>query len=645
MYEKNSFMQIGDLKLGVVFTALVFIAGCGGNASFGPGTQGQGSTLTLKGRLLGGQFPVQGAEVQLYAAGSSGYGTGAQALLSSPVTTDQYGNFTVTDFTCPSDGVETYIVSTGGNPGTGTDNPAIALMAALGPCSGIDSIPFVNVDEVTTVASVWALAPFIGPGKGGAQVGTSATNATGLANAFANVNTLVDITQGVSPGNSIPTNAVIPTAKIYSLANILAACVNSVPPTACNALFGPATPPDGTRPTNTIDAALDIALNPANNVAALYGTATPTPPFGPPLTAAPVDWTLGITYSGGGLKFPTAIAVDALGDVWSANFCGSNSACSVVTELSSAGQPLSPTGFTDGTLWENNGLAIDGQSNVWVTNEQTASANSGLGSLSRLNSSGKVISPAGGYFGGGVDFPVAVAIDTNGNVWTANQGDSTVSLLSISGTAVSPVSTSSGWGSGDGLAGPVAVAIDSAHNAWFADEEADSGSVTCVTENGNTISTIVSGGFEPFGIAVDASNLSGSDIGHVWVANYSTGTVSEIAIQNGCAATVTSTGYTGGGLDHPHGVAVDGAGNIWVTNYIGNSITELEGAGGTNPGNAISPPTKGYGSDLDLREPYGIAIDASGNVWVSNFGLSTITQLIGAAAPVRTPLLGPPHLP
>jgi hypothetical protein len=70
----------------------------------------------------------------------------------------------------------------------------------------------------------------------------------------------------------------------------------------------------------------------------------------------------------------------------------------------------------------------------------------------------------------------------------------------------------------------------------------------------------------------------------------------------------------------------------------------LAGAGATTPGAALSP-AGGLGADAALLEAYAIAIDASGNVWVSNFGSNTLTQFIGVAAPVRTPLLGLPAAP
>jgi len=108
-------------------------------------------------------------------------------------------------------------------------------------------------------------------------------------------------------------------------------------------------------------------------------------------------------------------------------------------------------------------------------------------------------------------------------------------------------------------------------------------------------------------------------------------------------------GFTGGGVDHPQGIAADGAGTVWVANYrspsgTNASLSEFSGAGTTSPGTALSPAT-GWGQDAVLLEPFAVAIDASGNIWVSNFGTNTLTEFVGMAVPVKTPLLGPVRVP
>jgi DNA-binding beta-propeller fold protein YncE len=152
-------------------------------------------------------------------------------------------------------------------------------------------------------------------------------------------------------------------------------------------------------------------------------------------------------------------------------------------------------------------------------------------------------------------------------------------------------------------------------------------------------------GKEPSGIATDAIGGTGNLLkGHIWTADYQSSTVGEIDLRDDGTTSVASTGYAGGGLSHPNGIAVDGAGNVWLANYGGDTLTELEGSNGADPGHALSSDG-GFGTDAHLEHPYGIAIDASGNVWVSNFGLSTITQFLGAATPAKTPLNGPAQAP
>jgi phospholipase C len=279
-----------------LLSGTLILAGCSASSPFHAASTAGATTdkasFPVQGRVHGGQFPVTGSTVQLYAAGAGSYGAGAQALLTLPVITDANGNFNIPAgaYTCPSASTETYIVSTGGDPGLGSDNPAISLMAALGPCGSLGSIPYVVINEATTVASVWALAPFM---NYGAEVGTIPTNTLGLTTAFSNVNNLVDITQGSAPGPVTLSGVTIPVAEINTLADILASCINSTGTAACNALFAAATPPGGSAPTNTLDAALDMALNPANNVVALFNLPTPAAPFSPVLTSQPINWSLG----------------------------------------------------------------------------------------------------------------------------------------------------------------------------------------------------------------------------------------------------------------------------------------------------------------------------------------------------------------
>lgn len=186
------------------------LTGCGlGANNSGAATPIAVAGSHLRGSVHGGQQPVSGSVIQLYAASSTGYGSGfpygsgTSLLGSNIVMTDASGGFNITnDYICPAASTLVYLVATGGNPGIGsTNNPNIAVMAALGPCGNLSASTFIAVNELTTVASVWALSPFM---TGIGNIGTSSTNAIGLTNAFATVNKLVNVGTGATEGTTLP---------------------------------------------------------------------------------------------------------------------------------------------------------------------------------------------------------------------------------------------------------------------------------------------------------------------------------------------------------------------------------------------------------------------------------------------------------
>jgi streptogramin lyase len=566
---------------------------------------------------MAGQQPVIGATVQLYAAGNAGNGTAPTALLANSLTTNSAGGFAVpSGYSCPSAQTPIYLLAKGGQAGSGSSaNPSLWLMTALGPCGSIGAGGSFVVNEVTTAASVWALASFM---TSGGQVGASCTNTTGLDNAFLNVNSLVNVSAGMSPGSGLPSTLAVPTRKLNTLANALASCTGSSGGSACSGLFS-AVASGSSVPGNTLDAALNIAHSPGNNVATIYALAASGVVFSPALSAAPPDFMLHNTISGGGMDAPASVSVADSGNVWVSSYF------SVISEFSPNGSMVFPAGITGSGITQSYGMALDAAGNVWIANEQT-SPNSGLGDIAELNSSGTALQT--GLTNGGIDFPIAAAADPNGNMWFADYGDSKVTLLNDSGN---PVSGSSGWG-GTSLAFPVALAVDSGHNAWVANQ-AGQLPITEISPDGSTVTNYDCDCNGASGVAIDRG-------GNVWIANYYGNSVSEV---NSCGAVLLGAA-TGGGVDHPQGIAADGDGTVWVTNYLGNSLSEISASSSSSPGAFLSPST-GFGTDAAILQPYGLAIDESGNIWVSNFGNNTLTQFLGVATPVKTPLAGPAQQP
>jgi streptogramin lyase len=603
------------------------LAGCGSSSAPVIETPPPNSYpgVTFGGKTMAGKLPLIGASVQLYAAGTSGNGSTGTALLSTALTTDANGAFTVpAGYSCPSATSQLYIIARGGKPGAAATsaNSAATLLTTLGYCNQVIASSQIVVNEVTTVAGVYALSQFL---SAGANLGASATNTTGLGNAFTTASVLADTSQGTSPGPGFAANGTSPAQKIDSIANLLNGCVAStVNGSACTALFSATTPIGGFAPTNTLDAALNLTRNPGANVASLYALSASSSAFSPALAAAPSDWTLFVNYTGGGMNSPSGLGIDSAGNVWVASYFN------VASLFSPLGKPLLPQGVTGSGLSASYGLAVDENGDAWIPNEPNPGFQGN--SVSVFNSSGQSVAGSGGFTSGGLNYPIAVAIDTDGSTWVADYGNSHLTHLSSSGQTLSGTA---GYTS-PLLAFPDAVAIDGNHYVWVADQSPPSGitsAVIKVSPDGSQFTDYPCGD-GPAGLAID-------QLGNVWVANYYGNSISELS---NSGADLSKGGYTGGGIDHPQGIAIDGAGNAWIANYRSAYLTELAGASAATPG-AVLSPSGGLGMDANLLEAYKIAVDASGNLWISNFGSNILTQFVGLAPPVRTPSIGLPVAP
>jgi len=591
--------------------------------SFSGCSSGGGSSsvihgVTLNGRVHGGQQGVDGATIQLYSVGTTGYGSTATALITTglPVTTSGGGYFTITGRYSCTTGTQVYIVSSGGNPGlmAGTNNTALVLMTGLGDCGSLNSGTFININEVTTAASVFALAPFMTGGP--TAVGSSSTNSQGIANAFLTINSLVNTATGVASGPGLAGGGTAPVNELNSLADIIAPCVNSNGTDGtCSGLFSTVHTVGGNPPTTTLDAMLSIAQNPGYQVSAVYNEATGTPPFTPVLPVPPNDWTLPITYTGGGLNGPFFLAIDGSGNVWVSNNFGSS-----VSKFTNNGSAISgPFGFNGvGGINTPSGIAIDSSGHVWVSD------NTNPGAVTEFDSSGNALSPSAGWTGGGLLQPTGIAVDPGGNVWQTNfHTPPTISRLSeFNGSTGTAISTSAGY-TGGGLNDPVGLAIAPVTGIVWVTNEAGS-SLSEFPNNGTGATNIPfsdqNGLSSPQAIAIDAS-------GNLWVADAS-GDISKLDSSGGPLGVF----FTGVTPTAPYSILVDGVGNVWMPDAASNAVFEL------SPSGSIVSPTGSYTAGGTLDGPLGSGIDASGNLWLPNSGANTLTKIVGVAAPVITPL-------
>lgn len=244
--------------------------------------------------VIGGRQPVANSTIQLYAVGTTGNDAPATPLLTKTIVTDANGNFNITGLYSCTDATEVYMTAVGGDPLPGVTNENLALMTAIGPCASLTSATPIVLNELTTIAAVNALAPYM---TSYAAVGSSSSDIGDLQSAFILANQLVNPSTGVSPGFNVPTGFTVPSGKINTLGDALATCVGSGGGTAgdsgaCGSFFALTTPADTASPTNTISALLNLAKNPDLNTNPLYGLASVNTSFQPQLSSAPSNFLI-----------------------------------------------------------------------------------------------------------------------------------------------------------------------------------------------------------------------------------------------------------------------------------------------------------------------------------------------------------------
>lgn len=148
--------------------------------------------------------------------------------------------------------------------------------------------------------------------------------------------------------------------------------------------------------------------------------------------------------------------------------------------------------------------------------------------------------------------------------------------------------------------------------------------------------------YSPFGVAVDTA-------GNVYVADSYNSTVRKIGLGGvvttlaGAAFQKGSTDGTGTAarFDQPFGIAVDANGNVYVSDATMNTIRKITPAGvvTTLAGTAGQVgSTDGTGPAARFAVPYGVAVDSAGNVYVADHGNHVVRKITSAG--VVTTLAG-----
>jgi hypothetical protein len=698
-------------------TAAAALSGCATSLSSSTATANPTALAAnqIGGHLHGGNQPITGAAVTLWAAGSSAAGGayGKGAIVVGTGITDGNGNFTFNNGSGVSPcitGQYLYVTAVGGNTGAGI-NPYSALMAALpSPCSSATGGTYVWINEVTTVAAVTALQQFmsINPAATGTtppwQIGAPGTNVSGMANAFAETSQLASIAAGVSQATAVTntvagvvyTTTVAPdAARINTLADILASCVNTPGTSVCTSLFSDATPSGSTAPGDTIQTAYYIATNPAGLTMNAHSAAnsptylcntyvTASAPFLPDLTCGTNtnDWVIGVSWKAvngttaatTGTIYAASVAIDGSGNIWVGGGTGATAAGGFINEFNQFGQLiLNPVSTANIAAYNQNydsagvvtttaypgatgyalgyarpfGLAIDTAGNAWfgaygATSPGTLS-NTLVSGLMAEVTPGNQTGVATGYISG--SSTGALAIDGSNNLYFGDEPNTRYYMSEL--TASSSYQTlNEGIGRGTGIFNYLFVDDTFNQYAWGFNSSTTGppstiarGNTTSFASGTTTASITDPSAFAYYGAPDAVGNAWLTASGNLYYMNIGTSiTAPTVTTFTG----VTTTGGVGG-LDGPTGVAIDGVGNVWVFNRpASGSVGGLSAfvptvSNGSATAVALSPATA-FGFQADgVVGGDGIAIDSSGNLWINTTSGSFLYHVVGAAAPVVTP--------
>ena len=355
------------------------------------------------------------------------------------------------------------------------------------------------------------------------------------------------------------------------------------------------------------------------------------------------------------ISSPTGVAVDGAGNLYIADSGNQRirkvDSTGTITTVAGTGEhgfggdggPASQAQISSPT-----GVAVDGAGNLYI-------ADAGNHRVRRVDSTGTITTVAGtgehGFGGDGgpasqaqISSPTGVAVDGAGNLYIADAGNHRVRRVDSTGTITTVAGTGEAGFGGDGAPATQAgidrltgVAVDGAGNLYIADW--NSNRVRKVDSTG-TITTIAGTGergfggdggpasqaqiSSPTGVAVDGA-------GNLYIADWDNGRIRRVD-SAGTITTIAGTGgfyFRGDGgparqgwLSYPTGVAVDGAGNLYIADADDHRIRKVDSttgtittvAGGVNTFGGDGGPA----SEAQISSPTGIAVDGAGNLYISD---------------------------
>jgi hypothetical protein len=378
------------------------------------------------------------------------------------------------------------------------------------------------------------------------------------------------------------------------------------------------------------------------------------------------------------LYLPYGVAVDSAGNVYIADTGNARvrkvSNGTITTVAGNGYQAYSGDGGppTSATMYFPTGVAVDSTGNLYIADS--------VSNVVREVSGGTITTVAGngneGFSGDGgpavgasLNDPVAVAVDSAGNLYIADSNNCRIRKVS-NGTITTVAGDANSGFSGDGgpagsasLNAPSGVAVDSGGNLYIADSgnnrirKVSGGTIVTIAGNGNggfsgdggpatnaSLALQFGGGATTYGVIGDRGSVAVDSAGNLYIGDLGNDRVRQVSYGAGTSGTITTVAgdgdfqFSGDGgpatsasLNAPQGVAVDSAGNLYFADSYNNRIRKVSSGGTitTVAGNGIY----GYSGDggpatsASLRFPSGVAVDSAGNLYIADWNNMVIRKV------------------